>query len=537
MASGSGGPPLSSGADPLSDGLGDAGDAVEALGTGPAASPPKMSRVEDPMRETPQMPMTSARTRNEATMPRASLDSSLDSGSAGTSGAGASKPVRAGARGGVRAHLGDLVDGSARHLPDATTNSADGAGDRCARAGDRCARSGRPRRPPIRVPLLELLVTLVVELVVGVRGTGCVGVFLVERGQRSPGGVGSGHGTGIVRCGVGTDAGPRTRPGQGGGTACGSQRRGGGEGRGHRCRPGAGLPGIGHGLRHRSDRRLRHRLRLWRGRGHDRSADRAADDLSGRPRGHLTGEVAGVGGSLVVVEREAAQGVEVARHSGCDLGRRGDATRHARRGTQARPPGAERPQAGQPGVREGDDPDGVAAAGILGLGSVLADAHRGRLEASEADVAVGGAQDVLGPEVEVVHAAVSGRLEGGCDLAGDPAHLVTGDAALADEPGEVTGLLELLLDDEGDLVVLPDVEDPHEDGVGERSGTSCGIEKGSGAVVVAGDAEHGDASAERRVVGRPPLGVVTYLQPLVNGVAPAQDGAGSNTPHRCSSRS
>ena len=54
-----------------------------------AAEPPRS--VFEPMRDTPQMPMTRARTRKPATMPSASLDSSLVSGSDGTSGAGASR--------------------------------------------------------------------------------------------------------------------------------------------------------------------------------------------------------------------------------------------------------------------------------------------------------------------------------------------------------------------------------------------------------------------------------------------------------------
>ena len=97
-------------------------------------------------------------------------------------------------------------------------------------------------------------------------------------------------------------------------------------------------------------------------------------------------------------------------------------------GAQAGPTGAERPQPGQAGIGQGHDTHGVAAGGVLGLGAVLAGAHGGGLEAAQADVAVGGAQHVVGLEVEVVHAALAGGLQGRRDLTGDAAHLVTGHA-------------------------------------------------------------------------------------------------------------
>ena len=231
------------------------------------------------------------------------------------------------------------------------------------------------------------------------------------------------------------------------------------------------------------------------------------DHLARGPRGDLAGEVAGAGRALVVVEGEAAEGVEVARHAGGDLGRGGHATRDPRCRREAGPARAERPEPGQPGVGEGDDAHGVAAGGVLGLGAVLAGAHGGGLEAAQAHVTVGGAQHVVGLEVEVVHAALAGGLQGGGDLAGDAAHLVAGHAAVADELGERAGLAEVLLDDVGDVVVAADVEDAHEDGVGDRGGAARGVEQGRGAVVVAGDAEHRDdarpsvvSSADQRSV-------------------------------------
>ena len=52
--------------------------------------------------------------------------------------------------------------------------------------------------------------------------------------------------------------------------------------------------------------------------------------------------------------------------------------------------------------------------------------------------------------------------------------LVTGHPALVDQLGEVAGVLEVLLHDVGDVVVVPDVEDPHEDGMAERPGAARG---------------------------------------------------------------
>ncbi len=258
-------------------------------------------------------------------------------------------------------------------------------------------------------------------------------------------------------------------------------------------------------------------------------------DLARGPRRHLAGVVAGAGGALVVVEGEAADGVEVARHARGDLGGCGDPAGHPGSRAEAGAARAERPQAGEPGIREGDDPHGVAAGGILGLGAVFTGAHGGGLEAAQPDVAVGGAQHVVGLEVEVVHTALPGRLEGGRHLTGDAAHLVAGHAAVADQLGERAGLAEVLLDDVGDAVVGADVEDAHERRVRDRGGPARGIEQGRGAVVVGGDAEQRDAAPEGDVVGRPALGAVQLLEPPANGVTVTEDGAGTHTPHRCSS--
>ena len=180
-----------------------------------------------------------------------------------------------------------------------------------------------------------------------------------------------------------------------------------------------------------------------------RAGDRAAHDLARGPRCDLAGEVTGAGGALVVVEGEAADGVEVAGDARGDLGGCGDPTGDARRGREAGPTRTERPEPGEAGVGERHDTDGVAAGGVVGLGAVLAGAHGGGLEAAQAHVAVGGAQHVVGLEVEVVHAALAGRLQGGGDLTGDPAHLVAGHATVGDQLGERAGLTEVLLDDVG----------------------------------------------------------------------------------------
>ena len=214
------------------------------------------------------------------------------------------------------------------------------------------------------------------------------------------------------------------------------------------------------------------------------TGDRAAHDLARGPRRHLAGEVTGAGRALVVVEGEAADGVEVAGHARGDLGRGGHATGHPGGGGQPGPTGAERPQAGEARVGQGHDTDGVAAGGVLGLGAVLAGAHRGGLEATQAHVAVGGAQHVVGLEVEVVHAALAGGLQGGRDLTGDAAHLVAGHPAVGDQLGEGAGLAEVLLDDEGDALVAADVEDADEHPVGDRGGAAGAVEQGGRAVVV-----------------------------------------------------
>ncbi len=101
----------------------------------------------------------------------------------------------------------------------------------------------------------------------------------------------------------------------------------------------------------------------------------------------------------------------------------------------------------------------------------------------------------------MVHAAVAGGLQRRRDLTGDAAHLITGHPALVDQLGEVAGVLEVLLHDVGDVVVVPDVEDPHEDGMAERPGAASGVEQGGGAVVVVADAQDRDASPEGRVIG------------------------------------
>src|SRR3954468_1037326 len=101
MARGSGGAPVPvpvAEGDALAEGAAGEGATVVVRVAGAAAS--LRLGLFDPMRETPQTPMTRASTTNATTMPRASFDSSLVSGSAGTRGAGASRPPES-ARGAV----------------------------------------------------------------------------------------------------------------------------------------------------------------------------------------------------------------------------------------------------------------------------------------------------------------------------------------------------------------------------------------------------------------------------------------------------
>lgn len=93
---------------------------------------------------------------------------------------------------------------------------------------------------------------------------------------------------------------------------------------------------------------------------------RAARDLARGPRCDLAGEVTRRGRPLVVAEREAAQGVEVARDPGGDLGGRGDASEHLGCEAERRRAGTG-PQTGEAGIRQGDDADRVATGGVLGL--------------------------------------------------------------------------------------------------------------------------------------------------------------------------
>ena len=96
------------------------------------------------------MPMTRARTRKPATMPRASLDSSLVSGSAGTRGAGASRSRPGGgarAPPAARAGLGAVSGDSSETLSTARRARPPIRPPTEPRAGDR-ARHRRPRRRP-----------------------------------------------------------------------------------------------------------------------------------------------------------------------------------------------------------------------------------------------------------------------------------------------------------------------------------------------------------------------------------------------------
>ena len=424
-----------------------------------AAESPSTKSLLAPIRETPQMPMTSASTRKPATMPRASFDSSLVSGSAGTRGAGASSAALGRARCGVGAELGDLVDGPPREAADPLADRAERAGDggagrgrhrgrsaagpspaRCRRASSRSAvvpddrsfrATGGARRSQSGVVRRRPVPSCVVARVVR-RGAACR-----RRRSRMPGARAVPPGRGRRRrrrrgtvahrsAGVTGGSGRRGR-----GMPCRCPRRGGSaaapaaptaaprlpavDDRRHRrrlaARPlaaapadrGPAPPASGHGRAVASGDAAR---------GRGERAVRAADDLARGPRGDLPRVVARARGALVVVEGQPADGVEVARDAGGDLGRGGHATGDAGCRAEAGATGAERPQAGEAGVGEGDDTHGVASGGVLGLGAVLAGAHGGGLEAAQPDVAVGGAQHVLGLEVEVVHARAGGRTRG-----------------------------------------------------------------------------------------------------------------------------
>ena len=322
------------------------------------------------------MPMTSASTTKPTTMPRASFDSSLVSGSAGTSGAGRLEVALVGARGGVGAELGDLVDGPPGQAADAFADRAEGTGD--GRTGtrrggaDRRAATGRARRRPRgrrRSSRRGSRSGLVadgrhdgggVQPVGGWSSSGMTRVASSASASGTPSATGRGRaGRGWHRCRMPWTAAaacrgaPPATP-----TAAAPLRprgrlrgRVGGGRRPLRALGGRGSAGTtgcssGVGVRRRAATRARPRsspatsaasgVEAWRARdGGGGAGDRAAHDLARGPRRDLAGEVTGAGRALVVVEGEAADGVEVAGHARGDLGR----VRRRRRAPGGRRPG------------------------------------------------------------------------------------------------------------------------------------------------------------------------------------------------------
>ena len=445
------------------------------------------------------MPMTSASTTKPTTMPRASFDSSLVSGSAGTSGAGASRSPWS-ARGAVSGLSSDTLSTARRaRLPTRSPTEprapVTAAPAPAAAAPAAAPRDGAGRRPVDQVGVVVEVGSCrggraggrgrgggaqpVRGLVLEVDDAGLLVGLGVRHARRTPGcGTGRTGRTGRMACGN-TGAGcrarrlprsrlPRRRPprrpcarrgacgdGSAWRSAAASSLVGPGSAGHDRLLEGVGgvvggqLGGVRGLRRHPRHLAAPAALRARAPRRRRGAGDRAPHDLARGPRCHLAGEVAGAGRALVVVEGEAADGVEVAGHARGDLGRRGDAAGHPGGRGEAAPTGAERPQPGQAGIGQGHDTHGVAAGGVLGLRAVLAGAHGGGLEAAQAHVAVGGAQHVVGLEVEVVHAALAGGLQGRRDLTGDAAHLVTGHPAVGDQLGQGAGLAEVLLDDVG----------------------------------------------------------------------------------------
>ena len=122
--------------------------------------------------------------------------------------------------------------------------------------------------------------------------------------------------------------------------------------------------------------------------------------------------------TLVVVQRQPADGVEVTGHAGRDLRGRGHPAHHVWRRLQA---GTlrERPAARQRGIRDGNDSDGIHPGRLRGVQVVDAGESRGGREAGELDRAIAGAQDVGRGESQVVQPTAAGSLESGGHLAGN----------------------------------------------------------------------------------------------------------------------
>ena len=190
----------------------------------------------------------------------------------------------------------------------------------------------------------------------------------------------------------------------------------------------------------------------------------------------------------------------------------------------------QRPEAGQRGIRESDETDGI---GSIGRDGVLLRPVQGRLggQTTHLDVALGSAEDLLGRDPQVVQPPRGSGIEGGRGLADDPAHLVSGESAVAHQVDDGLGVREGFLDDPGRRPFLADVEDPHATRDVETGGHPCRVENGGCAAVTGRQDEQGDGAAEDRLTGGPPLGTGALPHQGADGVSAREHRTGSNALH------
>ncbi len=125
-------------------------------------------------------------------------------------------------------------------------------------------------------------------------------------------------------------------------------------------------------------------------------------------------------------------------------------------------------------------------------------------------------------QLQVVEPATASGLEPGGGLAGDPAGLLGGQAALLEQVREGVRLAQRFLDEVRDAFGPAHVQDAHEAVVVDPGGAAGRVERGVGVGVVGGEDHDDDIALERQVVGRPPLGPRLLRQAPLHGIPPAE---------------
>jgi len=188
----------------------------------------------------------------------------------------------------------------------------------------------------------------------------------------------------------------------------------------------------------------------------------------------------------------------------------------------------------EPGIRERDDCLGVLArcSPIIDVVDPGEGGHDG--DPADLDVAVGGAQHEIRGEPLVVQPTVAREVEEQCGLTCYPTHLWCREGTGLEQLGEGMRVVEGFLDDVGEVVGRPDIEDPREPGVLKAGGAAGSVEEGIRIGMTAGHGEQGDSALEDRVASSPALGAGIDRDALIRGIPPAQDAPWSDPLH-CSS--